>query len=33
MRLRLRDYWLMFIPLVALVVLLIAGVAYSILMK
>lgn len=33
MRLKLRDYWLMLIPFVALIVLLIAGVVYSILMK
>jgi len=33
MCLKLRDYWLMFIPFVALIVLLIAGFVYSILMK
>lgn len=33
MRLKLRDYWLMFIPFIALIVLLIAGFVYSVLMK
>lgn len=33
MRLKLRDYWLTFIPFIALIVLLIAGFVYSILTK
>lgn len=33
MRLKLRDYWLMFIPFIALIFLLIAGFVYSIVMK